>query len=115
MKSARRNLYSCEGKGDRKILVKKERKKIHVKKGGLMFSNSIGQPKTRIGPFSLFRQVLAKESAGGGWVLCGWLLMFSTPRGYNKRTPLRHEDRTRKKFEGSSSSNRKKEKDEETR
>jgi hypothetical protein len=65
MKSARRNLYSCEGKGDRKILVKKERKKIHVKEGELMFSNSIGQPKTRIGPFSLFRQVLAKESAGG--------------------------------------------------
>jgi hypothetical protein len=31
--------------------------------------------------------------------LCGWLLMFSTPRGYNKRTPLRHEDRTRKKSE----------------
>lgn len=61
---------------------------MNVKEGGgLMFSNSIGQPKTRIGSFSLFRQNLAKESASGGWVLmCGWLLMFSTPRGYNKHS-----------------------------
>lgn len=83
-----------------KSLWRKKRKKKHVKKGGAdvqQFYRPAEDEDRSL--FSLSPSFGERECWWCGWVLCGWLLMFSTPRGYNKRTPLRHQDRTRKKSE----------------